>query len=164
MAKWKDWLAQSEQLLKVHAALLGLTAPQANDPAKHLPKKWPTPGGLLNKRKPMLSGTRLTAFKQLYDFWYATLSGYAHQRLRASSAALMTDDPSLQWSPGRIESNVVFEATLFLLCILSEIEVLGGFQPNVDLRVAWERVRRLDDMSEAMVKVRYGALLGIQNS
>jgi len=161
VAKWKHWLAQSEQLLKVHATLLGLTAQQANDPAKHLPKRWPTPGGLLDKKKPMLSGTRLTAFKQLYDFWYSTLSGYAHQRLRALSAALITDDPSLQWSPGRIESNVVSEATLFLLCILSEVEVLGGFQPNVNLRVAWERMRPLDDMSETMVKVRYGKLLGI---
>lgn len=159
--KWKGWLAQSEQLLKSYATLLELTPQQANDPVKHLPQRWPTPGGLLNKKKPMLTGTRLTAFKQLYDFWYATLSGYAHQRLRALSAAFITDDPSLQWSPGRIESNVVSEATLFLLCILSEVEVLGGFEPNVNLRVTWERVRPLDDISATMVKVRYGKLLGL---
>ena len=157
--KWKDWLTRSEQLLDNHATLLGLTARQTKDPAKHLPQRWPTPGGLLRKR--MLSGTKLAAFKQLYDFWYATLSGYVHQRLRALSAALITDDTSLQWSPGRIESNVVFEATLFLLCILSEVEVLGGFPPNVNLRVAWERVRALDDMAGTMVKVRYGKLLGL---
>jgi hypothetical protein len=29
VAKWKSWLSQSEQLLKVHATLLGLTAQQA---------------------------------------------------------------------------------------------------------------------------------------
>lgn len=153
--KWKDWLAQSDQLLKDHARLLGLTAQQSKDPAKHLPQRWPTPGKLL----PMLTGTRLDAFKRLYEFWYATLSGYAHQRLRALSAALISDDPSLQWSPGRIESKVVSEATLFLLCILSEVEILGGFQPNVNLRVAWERVRSLDDMAETMVKARYEKLL-----
>lgn len=159
LPKWKSWLTDSEQLLKVHAMQLGLTPQQAKNPVKHLPQRWPTPGRLLNKNKPMLSGTRLAAFRQLYDFWYATLSGFAHQRLRALSAALVTDDPSLRWSPGRIESKVVSEATLFLLCILSEVEVLGGFQPNVNLRVAWERVRPLDDMAETMVKLRYGKLL-----
>ena len=159
--KWKTWLAGNEGLLKVHAGLLGLTSQQAANPEKHLPQRWPTPGGLLNKKKPMLTGTRLAAFKQVYDFWYATLSGYAHQRFRALSAAFVSDDPSLQWSPGRIESNVMSEATLFLLCILSEVEVLGRFEANVNLRAAWERVRPLDDMAETMVKLRYGKLLGL---
>jgi hypothetical protein len=161
VAKWKSWLAGNERLLKVHAGLLGLTSEQAKNPGKHLPQRWPTPGGLLNKKKPMLTGTKRAAFQQVYDFWYATLSGYAHQRFRALSAAFLSDDPSLQWSPGRIESNVVSEATLFLLCILSEVEALGGFEPNVHLRAAWERVRPLDDMAETMVKLRYGKLLGL---
>jgi hypothetical protein len=159
--KWATWLKSYQEMLKVQAQLLGLTPQQANDPRKHLAQRWPTPGGLLDKKKPMLSGGRRAVFKAVYDLWYATLSGLAHQRLRALSTAFLADAPSLQWNPGRIESNVASEGALFFLCLVSEMEPLGGFAPNVHLRAAWERVRVLDDMAETLVTLRYGALLGI---
>jgi hypothetical protein len=85
----------------------------------------------------------------------------AHQRVRALSQAFLSDDPDLQANPGRIESNVVQEATLFLAWLLSEVEVLGGFGPNVHLRVVWDKTQAADDIAKQIVKVRYGTLLGI---
>jgi hypothetical protein len=58
-----------------------------------------------------------------------------------------------------MESKVVSEAALFFLCLLSEVEFLGGFPTNVEVRVAWDEMRRADDMGETLVRVRYGQLL-----
>jgi hypothetical protein len=73
--------------------------------------------------------------------------------------ALFADDPESHWNPGQAESNVVATALMFLLCIMSEIEVAAGYQRHPKLLELWSYLRDTNGEVKGLWSMRYEALL-----
>jgi hypothetical protein len=150
--------------LQQYADGMGLTAAELADPEKHL-GRWPTPGRLLTQTKaPRLTGDRRKVFKEIYDFWYGTLSGYAHHRLTALQLALFADEQFAEETFLMIRSVTAFLATQASLCVLSEVEHAAGIPVCTHLRAAWERFRDMDDITQSVYSMRYATLLGMTST
>ena len=161
--KWQDYLSMYEQGLKIAAKEIRISQTYIKYPDR-IRDRWPTPGRMIygDKKRgqpPFLRGTRLAAFREIYEYHYGAQSEQAHQRGAALGVALVVDTPDGQWNPGHGESNIVSTAILFLTCILSELEHKGGYVSHPKLRELWSYLRDLDDEAKDLWRIRYSQLL-----
>jgi hypothetical protein len=112
------------------------------------------------KIPPFVSGTRHAVLKEIYESHYPNLSAQAHGRMASMAISMLVDDPSLQWNPGYGESDIILTAILFMACILSEIESLGGYAQHPKLAELWTYVREMHDEAKELWHLRYGELSG----
>lgn len=150
--------AKEVRNLAQYARALGLSPEEATQP--ELLKEWPTPGRLLNgTTPPRLVGERRKVFEEVHGFWYRSLSAFSHHRVSALQMAVFSEEQPDEGMFLLAKSATVTLAVLVVLCVLSEVEHFCGFEPNAPLRVAWERVHDMDDLTLAVYKLRYGNLL-----
>jgi len=161
--KWKDYLdvfkIRQTNILKT----FGLPIEVFQNP-NLITDEWPTPGAMLwgNKRKNLaafVSGNRHAVLKEIYDTHYAFQSAQAHARMATVSMAFLVDQPEYQWNPKHGPSNIVVTALLCLACILSEIEIAGGYPRHPKLGELWSYLRDLDEEVKDVWKLRYAALM-----
>lgn len=117
------------------ANILKLTQDERTNPEKTIPY-WPIPSQVL--RKKMVSKKDLNFLKEIYDWHYKSSSGMSHIAWAGMSAGVYATVPEKHWHPGKFESDAVYEAILFLLMILSEIEAVGKFGHLQKLRYVWK--------------------------
>ncbi len=145
----------------VEGTALGLSTNEMADPAGLL--KWPTPGRLLERtQSPRLKGERRSVFEEVYGFWYGSLSAYSHHRLSALQLAIYTEEQPDETTFAMAKSTTASLAVLVALCVLSEVEAFCGLVPSQRLRDAWSLVRDVDDVVQAVYRLRYGRLLGVE--
>jgi len=161
--KWKEYLEVSRQGLTIILEEFGLPPEVLSDPGL-IKDEWPTPGVMLwgSKKKALpsfVTGSRHAVLKEIYETHYAIQSAQAHARMAAVSIAFLVDQPEEQWNPGQGESNIVVTALLCLACILSEIEVSGGYSSHAKLAELWFYLRDMDDESKDVWALRYDALV-----
>ena len=161
--QWVEYLDVYRKGLAIMGKEIGLAPADALNP-KVIADEWPTPGVMIYGRQrdgvqPFISGTRLEVLKETYRNHYPHQSAQAHGRIAALAVALLVDDPDSQWNPGHGESYIVFTALLFLACILSELEIAGGYQRHPKLAELWTYLRNVDGEATALWTLRYEALL-----
>jgi hypothetical protein len=98
-------------------------------------------------------------FDEIYRFWYRSLSALAHHRLTALQSAVFTEEQPNEATFVMVKSVTASLAISVSLCVLSEIEVSCALAPCAPLRVAWERVRDVDEIVQSVYRLRYGHLL-----
>ncbi len=153
--------AHEEEKLQQYGTALGLSTNEMADPAGLL--KWPTPGRLLERtQSPRLKGERRSVFEEVYGFWYGSLSAYSHHRLSALQLAIYTEEQPDETTFAMAKSTTASLAVLVALCVLSEVEAFCGLVPSQRLRDAWSLVRDVDDVVQAVYRLRYGRLLGVE--
>ncbi|HUY14459.1 MAG TPA: DUF5677 domain-containing protein [Terriglobia bacterium] len=160
--KWTQYLDVYRKGLAIIAKNLKLTPELERQPSR-IPDQWPTPGVMVYGRKsrslpPFVSGTRLAVLKELYEYHYSIQSAQAHGRAASFAAAMLVDDPALQWNPGQGESNLIATGLILMACILSEIESLGGYLNHPKLAELWRYLRELDDEAKELWQIRYEEL------
>ena len=161
--KWKDYLnvfkTRQTDILKT----FGLPIEVFESPDL-ITDEWPTPGVMLwgkkkQKLPPFVSGSRHAVLKEIYDTHYAFQSAQAHGRMAAVSMAFLVDQPEYQWNPKSGPSNIVVTALLCLACILSEIEIAGGYPHHPKLAELWAYLREFDEEVKDVWALRYEALM-----
>lgn len=160
--KWGDYLGVYQKGLAIIAKQLGLS-PKLEANPRAIADEWPTPGVMVYGRPkrnvpPFVAGTRHAVLKELYESHYPEQSAQAHGRLASLAVAMLVDAPEQQCNPGQGESNIVVSALLFVACVLSEIEVAGGYAPHPKLAELWTYLRDIDDESKDIWKLRYEEL------
>lgn len=163
--KWPG-RARERRVLRQAATFLKLSKAQIKDYESL--GEFPTTGvlgGRAKRRAPLLElqGTRKTAFLELYDFWYRSLSRYAHQRLAALQLAVACFDVPDE-SGAEIElakSSSVALTTLALLCGMTEVDAVmsRGKSTSTDLAAAWGVVQPLNEFTRRLHAMRYGGLV-----
>ena len=123
--------------------------------------EWPTPGRMLRKKKPYVSGTRHTALKAIYDAHSSNLSAQAHARMAAISMAMLVDTPEMRWNPGQDESNIVTTALLHVACLLTELEFAGGYPHHPRLAELWTYLRTGDGEAQEIWALRYEQIVAM---
>lgn len=161
-SKWTEYLNVYRTGLSVIAKSLKLPAELEREPNK-IRDAWPTPGvmvyGRPNRRiAPFVSGTRLAVLKELYEYHYSVLSAQAHGRAASFAAAILVEDPSLQWNPGQGESSLITTGLALMACMVSEIEAVGGYTHHPKLDELWGYLRELDDEAKELWQIRYQEL------
>lgn len=152
--------ASQARKLAQYASALGLSKREIADPEKQL-KRWPTPGGLLGlpNGQPYLSGHYLTLFGELYHFWYAQLSAYAHHRIAALQGAIFTEVQPDEVQFVHVKTAITTLALLVSVCVLSEVETYCKFDACIPLRAAWDELRGMHDLMQTFYQTRYRDLL-----
>ena len=161
--QWAEYLDVCKKGLLIIGKEIGLAPADALRPDA-IADQWPTPGVMIYGRRgngvgPFISGTRLDVLRETYRYHYAHQSAQAHGRIAALAVALLVDDPDSQWNRGHGESNIVLTALLFLACILSELEIAGGYQRHPKLAELWTYLRDMNGEATALWTMRYEALL-----
>lgn len=160
--KWTDDLEACRRILAGMPEKIGLPPELAQNPDA-IQDKWPTPGVMVHGRPnrnvpPFVSGTRLAVLKKIYDYHYPLLSAQAHGRIASMATAMSVDDPSLQSDPVYSKTCIIFTAILFMACILSEIESLGGYSQHQKLAELWTYLRKMDGEAKELWDLRYEEL------
>jgi len=160
--KWAKYLDVYRRGLTIIAENLKLAPELEREPTK-ITDQWPTPGVMVYGRPkrgigPFVSGTRLAALKELYEYHYSILSAQAHGRAASFAAAILVEDPALQWNPGQGESTLLSTALILMVCILSEIESVGEYAHHPKLTELWAYLRELDDEAKELWQIRYEEL------
>jgi hypothetical protein len=109
-----------------------------------------------SKRKnqpPFISASRHAVVREKTHYGFQ--SAQAHARMAAVSIAILVDQPEEQWNPGHGESSIVVTALLCLACIISEIEVAGGYDHHPKLAELWSYLRDLDEEAKDVWALRY---------
>jgi hypothetical protein len=160
--KWADYFEVYRKGLAIIVKNLKIPPELAQNPSK-MRDEWPTPGVMVYGRPnrnipPYVSGTRLAALKEVYEFHYSTQSALAHGRAAVIGAAVMVEDPEFQWNPGQGESSLVATALILMACTLSEIESVGEYPHHPKLAEMWAYLRDLDDEAKELWQLRYEKL------
>ena len=155
--KWVEYLEVYRKGLGTMAKAHGVSTEEQANP-ESIRESWPTPGTMLHRQPPFISGSRHAVLKEIYDLHYPVQSAQAHARLAAVGAAMLVDTPEQQWNPGHGESNTVASALLFVACILSEIESAGTYTRHPKLAELWTYLRDLDDEAKELWALRYEGL------
>jgi hypothetical protein len=157
--KWTDYLNVYRKGLSIIARNLKLSPELERDPTK-IQEAWPTPGVMVYGRRkrdipPFVSGTRLAVLKEVYEYHYSIQSAQAHGRAASFAAAVLVEDPTLQWNPGQGESNLVTTGLVLMACILSEVESAGTYAHHPKLAELWGYLREMDDEAKELWQMRY---------
>ena len=160
--RWVEYLEVYRKGLLVIGKEIGLAPADALNP-EMIADDWPTPGVMIHGRpsrgvQPFISGTRLDVLKESYRNHYPHQSAQAHGRISALAVAVLVDDPDSQWNPGHGESNIISTALLFIACILSELEIAGGYQCHPKLAELWTHLRDINGEAVDLWTLRYEAL------
>jgi hypothetical protein len=161
--RWQSYLDVYRRNLKSIAAVIGIKPKEMEDPSQ-ISTEWPTPGVLIFGRPKRnvaawVSGNRQEALRRLYAQYYPHQSELAHQRIAAVSAAMLVDNPDLQWNRGHGESDLVATAAFLLACILAELEAAAGFAPHPKLAELWAYLREINEDIESIWALRYRKLI-----
>jgi hypothetical protein len=159
---WRKYLTVYEKGLAMIGATLGL-APDDALSGGAITDEWPTPGLMIYGRPsrkilPFISGERREVLKEIYEYHYPHQSAQAHGRVAAMAVALLVENPESQWNPGAGESDIVSTALLFVACLLSELEAVGGYVPHPKLLELWSYLRDMDGEAKELWALRYAAL------
>ncbi len=155
--------AREVKILRGYGEYLGLSVSEIEDPERKAAlRRWPTPGKLLKRRQPpRLQGERRQVFKELCGFWYGSLSALSHHRVAALQMAFYTEEQPDEGTFLMAKSAVATLAVVAVLCVLSEVEVALNIPNSPSLRAAWNLVRDLDELTQAVYHLRYQSLLGL---
>ena len=161
--KWKDYLDVFKTRQTNILQTFGLPIEVFENPDL-ITDEWPTPGVMLwgkkkQKLPPFVTGSRHAVLKEIYDTHYAFQSAQAHGRMAAVSMAFLVDQPEYQWNPKSGPSNIVVTALLCLACILSEIEIAGGYPHHPKLVELWAYLRDFDEEVKDVWALRYEDLM-----
>ncbi len=157
--EWEGWRAARASDLARFSKHAKLSPEDAADPRK-LIKEWPQMGNICNSGG-LVAGERAAVFGLLYDLWYKNLSAFAHQRLMAAAQAWIMEEGEKPFDMELAVSNVVFESSMLMASILSEIQLAGSFEQRPDLPALWAILEKGHPTSKRLLDLRYAKALGI---
>ncbi len=155
-SEWKQYLDDKQKLLDALATRLNLSQTEKANPIKHL-NYWPIPSRMLKSKS--LSSDRQDFLEEVYDWQYRGRSGWSHQGWTGMAISMFADAPEDHWEPGKFESDAVYIGLLFLLMILSEIDVVRNYGYNQKLKYVWTILKMYYEEADDYYKLRYDALL-----
>ena len=158
--KWKDWLDLKKKSLNYAADLCGLTEEERKD--SKIIKYWPTFSQILKGSERgviSLSAEKQAFLKEIETWHYGELSEWTHLGEGGIAISAFADKPEYQWTPGKCESDAVYRGVLFLLMLLSEIEVLFNYGENQNLRYIWTILNSYIEEAKDYYDFRYDTLL-----
>jgi hypothetical protein len=152
----KQYRDAKKKFLDSWADILQLSQDERTNPEKNIPY-WPIPSQVL--RRKIVSKADLKFLAEIYDWHYKSSSGMSHIAWAGMSAGVYATVPEKHWHPGKFESDAVYEAILFLLMILSEIEAICKFGHIQKLRYVWTIIMQYFRGAGEYYKTRYDTLL-----
>ena len=156
---WTEYLDVYKRGIPIIAQHSGISSQEQQNP-NLIPDLWPTPGVMVYGRQrgkvpPFVSGSRRAVLKELYEFHYSVQSAQAHGRAASMAIAVLVDNPDAQWNPGQGESYIVVIALLMVVCLLSELELAGGYARHPKLAELWTYLRDVDNEAKELWALRY---------
>ena len=153
---WNEYLADKEKLLEFSAKIYNLSEDEQNSPIKYIPY-WPIPSKML--RDKIFSKSRQVFLKELYDWHYGWESALSHFQWGGMSAAVFSSLPEHHWHPGKFESDAVYKSILYLVMIISEIEVVSDIGIKQDIKYIWTIFGNYWEEAKEFYDKRFSALL-----
>lgn len=154
--KWKPYLDEKKKFLNASADLFGLSEDEKVNPNKYI-KYWPIPSRILKFK--MVCNEKQKFLEEVYSWCYGQSSEWSHQAWGGMAAGVFATMPEYHWHLGKFESDAVYTGILFLLMILSEIEVSCSYGLKQKLRYIWTILNNYFDESENYYQLRYNGLL-----
>ncbi len=75
------------------------------------------------------------------------------------SAAVFSSLPEHHWHPGKFESDAVYKSILYLVMIISEIEVVSDIGIKQDIKYIWTIFGNYWEEAKEFYDKRFSALL-----
>lgn len=153
------YLQEKDALLFQLQETMKLTPEEKADPHKRIPY-WPIPGQLVRKgAKFVTSSERLLFLQEIYKWHYGDPSGISHLDWGGMAMSVFATMPQYHWDPGKFESDAAYTGILFLLIMLSEIEVSYNYGLKNDLKYIWTILGEYYLEVKEYYKMRYASLL-----
>ncbi len=158
--EWKDWLDQYDELLEQGRELYGVTTLEKADLS--MIKRWPTPGQMLKVKELPADTKALLVY--LNDWFYRTLSQQTHLTYpgvewRGGTMLRRRDDPVREGEWFKKRSDVIGDAVVFLLALLTEVNTFLPSDLRKDCAYIWGLWKVYDTGAAELYSMRYADLL-----
>jgi len=153
---YKGYLDENKKFLDASAELFSLSEDEKVNPLKHI-KYWPIPSQILKFK--MVCNEKQGFLEEVYSWRYGQSSEWSHQAWGGMAAGMFATMPEYHWHPGKFESDAVYTGILFLLMILSEIEVACNYGLKQKLRYIWTILNSYFEEAADYYSLRYDELL-----
>lgn len=150
--------SKKEEMVKL-AKSLKLTSEEEANPRKIL--HWPLPSQMIKEKdSPIpLSPKRMEFLREIYKWHYTEPSGVVHGDWIGIVMTVFASHPEKHWEPGKYESDAVYIGILFLLIMLSEVEISKSYGCKEDLQSLWKILGEVNWEVNEYYKMRYEELL-----
>jgi hypothetical protein len=157
--EWKDWIAEFEKMVEDSKKLSGVTPAEAAN-LKILPY-WPIPGAMLRSGKPTADDQKF--LEHLNDWFYRNFSSHSHLSLpglilRSAGLRPAIDEEAERLKTWRLEkqrSDTIAMEILMCLCVMSEIEIVGGFGLGTRPKYVWGIANGFFGFAKEIYQLRY---------
>jgi hypothetical protein len=153
---WDEYLADKVKLLEFSAKIYNLSEDERKSPKNNI-SYWPIPSKML--RDGIFSKERQDFLKELYDWHYGWESALSHFQWGGMAATVFNSLPEHHWHPGKFESDAVYKSILYLLIIISEIEMVSDIGVKQDLKYIWTIVGSYWEEAKDFYHKRFNTLL-----
>lgn len=155
--RFKELIDIFQEHIEKGAKYYNLSNEEKENPEKNI-KRWPIPSRILNKK--LIKSTEKREFLQkIYKDHYGEISEISHQTFTGMAMGVYANIPEEHWYPEKIVSDALYRCILFLLMILSEIDVEMKYKQNQKLKYIWTILGSFFLEAKEYYNIRYDALL-----
>lgn len=152
---YKVYLDEKVKLTSMLTETLKLTPEESLNPSTNIPY-WPIPGQFFRKKSPIIiSLDRLSFLKEIYKWHYSEPSGVSHLDWEGMAMTVFASMPEYHWDPGKYESDAVYTGMLFLLIMLTEIEISKQYGFKKELQDLWVALSKYYMEVQEYYEMRY---------
>ena len=155
--KDKDLLDIFKDYIEKIAKYYNLSDKEKEDPETNI-KRWPIPSQIL-KKKFIKSPKKRDFLQKIYKDHYGEISEVSHQTFTGMAMGVYANIPEEHWYPEKIGSDALYRCILFLLMILSEIDVEMKYKQNQKLKYIWTILSSFFLEAKEYYNIRYDNLL-----
>lgn len=152
---WKKYLEEKKKCIESAAENFGVSDEEKENPNKI--KFWPIPSTMLKSK--VFCKDNQKFLEDVYYWRYGQSSEWSHLKWTGMALGVFSTDPECHWIPGKFESDAVYTSILFLLMIISEIEILCTYGLVQKLRYIWGILYHCFSESAEYYGLRYEKLL-----
>jgi len=155
--RFKELIDLFQEYIEKGAECYNLSNEEKENPEKYI-KRWPIPSRML--REKLITSTEKREFLQkIYKDHYGEISEVSHQTFTGMAMGVYTTIPKEHWYPEKIGSDALYRCILFLLMILSEIDVEMKYKQNQELKYIWTILSSFYLEAKEYYNIRYDNLL-----
>lgn len=155
--RFKELIDLFQEYIEKGAEYYNLSNEEKENPEKYI-KRWPIPSRILNKK--VIKSTEKREFLQkIYKEHYGEISEVSHQTFTGMAMGVYANIPEEHWYPEKIGSDALYRCILFLLMILSEIDVEMKYKQNQKLKYIWTILSSFFLEAKEYYNIRYDNLL-----
>jgi len=156
-SRFKELIDIFQEHIEKGAKYYNLSNEEKENPEKNI-KRWPIPSRILNKK--LIKSTEKRKFLQkIYKDHYGEISEISHQTFTGMAMGVYANIPEEHWYPEKIGSDALYRCILFLLMILSEIDVEMKYKQDQKLKYIWTILGSFFLEAKEYYNIRYDALL-----